>query len=162
MNLPGRSEDWTVKCFHHLERDAIGVCLACQRGLCPECAVDLSRALACRGPCQHEARRLLDLRDFSFAQPSLQDTILRRNTLAYQRSGLYSIIFGVSFIAFGYIQGDVGLLYVMGIAATGFGVWSLVTARLRQSTNQFRLCPHCGYNITGNTTGKCPECGKIA
>jgi hypothetical protein len=22
------------------------------------------------------------------------------------------------------------------------------------------LCPHCGYNLTGNTTGICPECGK--
>lgn len=22
------------------------------------------------------------------------------------------------------------------------------------------LCPHCGYNLTGNTSGKCPECGN--
>ncbi len=22
------------------------------------------------------------------------------------------------------------------------------------------LCPNCGYNLTGNTSGKCPECGN--
>lgn len=22
------------------------------------------------------------------------------------------------------------------------------------------ICPHCGYNLTGNTSGRCPECGK--
>jgi hypothetical protein len=24
------------------------------------------------------------------------------------------------------------------------------------------LCPHCGYDLTGNSTGTCPECGTAA
>ncbi|MCH8940539.1 MAG: hypothetical protein IIC27_05410 [Chloroflexi bacterium] len=27
--------------------------------------------------------------------------------------------------------------------------------------DQFRLCKRCGYNITGNPSGKCPECGYV-
>ncbi len=23
----------------------------------------------------------------------------------------------------------------------------------------FRKCDHCGYDLTGNTSGRCPECG---
>ncbi len=23
-----------------------------------------------------------------------------------------------------------------------------------------RICTSCGYNLTGNTSGKCPECGR--
>ena len=24
----------------------------------------------------------------------------------------------------------------------------------------FGICPHCGYRLTGNTSGVCPECGQ--
>ncbi len=24
------------------------------------------------------------------------------------------------------------------------------------------LCPHCEYNLAGNTSGRCPECGEVA
>jgi hypothetical protein len=30
----------------------------------------------------------------------------------------------------------------------------------RRYRRKHGLCPHCGYNLTGNTTGICPECGK--
>lgn len=41
-----------------------------------------------------------------------------------------------------------------------------VTAFLRGPWRRYRrfargLCIHCGYNLTGNVTGTCPECGKV-
>ena len=43
-----------MKCFTHRSVDAIGVCRACQKGLCPECAIDHKFALSCRGDCESE------------------------------------------------------------------------------------------------------------
>jgi hypothetical protein len=38
-----------VRCFNHLDREAVAACKACSKGLCPECAVDLGHGIACRG-----------------------------------------------------------------------------------------------------------------
>ena len=37
-----------------------------------------------------------------------------------------------------------------------------VAARSRRRRTRLRrgLCPHCGYDLTANTTGVCPECGS--
>ena len=39
---------------------------------------------------------------------------------------------------------------------TGFLFWSDHRRRMRGGAG---CCQKCGYNLTGNTTGKCPECG---
>jgi len=47
-------------------------------------------------------------------------------------------------------------LYAVGFCAT----WALLRRRLRLHHRlQFGCCPGCGYNLTGNTSGVCPECG---
>jgi len=38
-------------------------------------------------------------------------------------------------------------------------VWWWLRLRLRGRIDPTR-CPHCGYNLTGNTSGRCPECGR--
>jgi len=43
-----------VRCYNHPERDAVGSCKSCCKGLCTECAVDLGHGLSCRG--EHEQR----------------------------------------------------------------------------------------------------------
>jgi hypothetical protein len=42
-----------VRCFNHQDREAVGACKACSKGLCAECAADLGHGLACRG--SHES-----------------------------------------------------------------------------------------------------------
>jgi hypothetical protein len=34
--------------------------------------------------------------------------------------------------------------------------WNRFSRRRRETTTS---CPHCGYNLTANTSGVCPECG---
>ena len=41
-----------MKCFNHLNDDAVGLCKHCRKGLCPECATDLDHGLACKN--RHE------------------------------------------------------------------------------------------------------------
>jgi hypothetical protein len=56
-----------MKCFCHNDRDAVGVCKACGRGLCRDCAADLGRALACKGRCEADARTAVELMDAALA-----------------------------------------------------------------------------------------------
>src|SRR5262245_36948140 len=44
-----------MRCFNHNDRESVGTCKSCSKGLCAECAVDLGHGLACRG---EHARRV--------------------------------------------------------------------------------------------------------
>ena len=50
--------------------------------------------------------------------------------------------------------------------ALGFGAvvaWRLLERRrtLRSRRRSKGLCTECGYDLTGNVSGKCPECGTL-
>jgi len=55
---------------------------------------------------------------------------------------------------------EIGLLGFMAalafFMARGVYVWS----RWREIENTVLNCPQCGYQLTGNVSGRCPECGK--
>lgn len=38
---------------------------------------------------------------------------------------------------------------------------AVITAKSRQQTPTGPLCGNCGYNLTGSTTNRCPECGEL-
>lgn len=37
-----------MRCFNHQNRDSVGFCKHCNKGLCPDCLTDLGHGLACR------------------------------------------------------------------------------------------------------------------
>lgn len=41
-----------MRCFYHHQVEAVGSCKNCNKGLCPECAVDVGDGLACKGQCE--------------------------------------------------------------------------------------------------------------
>jgi len=45
------------------------------------------------------------------------------------------------------------------LAASGF-FWNSRRDAIRLRRASAGLCVACGYNLTGNTSGTCPECGK--
>lgn len=49
------------------------------------------------------------------------------------------------------------LPFLLFALPTGFLFWSDHRRRMRAG-----CCEKCGYNLTGNTSGKCPECGSPA
>ena len=54
-----------MRCFNHPEKEAVGICKSCQRGLCPECATDLGHGLACAGKHEQEVNTLKTIIDQS-------------------------------------------------------------------------------------------------
>ncbi|OQC67464.1 MAG: hypothetical protein BWX48_00702 [Verrucomicrobia bacterium ADurb.Bin006] len=63
-----------MRCFYHQDKEAIGTCKSCGKGLCPECAVDLTKGLACRGHCEDHVRAVIELVDRNI---TLQPTAAR-------------------------------------------------------------------------------------
>ena len=47
-----------MNCFYHREITAVGVCRACGRALCPQCASESEPQLACKGRCEAEVKRI--------------------------------------------------------------------------------------------------------
>jgi len=49
-------------------------------------------------------------------------------------------------------------------AAIGSGLLAIGRAAgwLHVPVYPYPACVHCGYNLTGNTSGRCPECGEVA
>jgi len=41
-----------LRCFYHPEKDAVGTCKHCHRGVCAGCAAEREGGLACRGRCE--------------------------------------------------------------------------------------------------------------
>lgn len=150
-----------MNCFTHSENAAVGICAACGKGVCADCATDMKRGLACKDQCEPEVRRLLDVRDFWFTEPHIEiDKLRMRNTRKTVAGSALSIV-GLLFMILGYAKAS-GVIFYCGLGSIAFGGIIAFVLRSRRRTDQFRLCPGCGYNMTGNTTGKCPECGYFA
>jgi len=116
-----------MKCFYHHDRDAVGTCKSCQRGLCPECAVELEKGLACRSHCEEEAKQLIRYIDNSIA---LMPTVSRRIKAA-RRTGVYSALFyiicGALFCRMS-IHRHIDLLTALGAVFVIYGLIVLVNS----------------------------------
>lgn len=65
-------------------------------------------------------------------------------------------------IAYDHVQ--VGT-FSLWLPLAAFGIGPALAAlfapfRQRRLARQLGLCPHCNYNLTGNKSGQCPECGR--
>jgi hypothetical protein len=52
-----------MRCFYHQDREAVGTCKSCGKGVCGECVVDLGKGLACRSRCEADVRAVIALID---------------------------------------------------------------------------------------------------
>jgi len=115
-----------MNCFIHTDKAAVGICKACNKGVCPECATDLGHGLACKGV--HEE------------MVETYNTIIQGNAKAYENVGKNSLILpifylfmGLVFAGYGYFskQGMTGLPFVLGI---GFIVFAVISFIRNQAT----------------------------
>ncbi len=148
-------------CANHGDRAAVACCVVCGKLLCPECAAGDGRVIACAATCQPAARRLADYREFCYYQVAAQQKLQRRWAWADVRSGLLSVALGLGIAAYGLYDVRARLALYCGAVMVLFGVLSLWFSRQSWRRESFRMCRHCGYNMTGNATGRCPECGQL-
>jgi hypothetical protein len=149
-------------CFYHQEKEAVGICKSCGKGVCVECAVDLGKGLACRSRCEESARAIIALVDrniqLSTVVPMVQivppspptrtptqapDYVAARlsyhirSTRQFQwRLGALYLFVGVTLAVAGVMQALM-LLGFLGLCFLVFGAITLIQAQ--RSSTQPRL-----------------------
>jgi hypothetical protein len=117
-------EGLPMRCFNHNDREAVGHCKACCKGLCTECAADLGFGLACKG--SHE--KTVELGNTIFEIQTRSIAAAPRNVFL---APAFLAVMGIVLLWFGYTpyQGLLNLPFVMGFAFLGYGVAVFVRGR---------------------------------
>lgn len=90
-NVEGRG---TMNCYRHEDRQAVGICYTCHKGVCSECAVEVEKTLACKNSCEQDvltAKELIKRAKGSYP----------KSARAYLNQALFNSLGGIIFIAFG-------------------------------------------------------------
>lgn len=86
-----------MKCFYHNSADAVGICKNCNKGVCVECAFDMTNGLACRNSCESEVTAINQIIDRG--KNSHQKT-----SSGYVSSALFLFLMGILFSVAGAID----------------------------------------------------------
>jgi hypothetical protein len=90
----------SVNCFYHPTTIAVGTCKSCNKGLCPACAVDLGKGLACKGHCEEDVKAVIQLIDRNIQRSPYHEKVLdtaRRNRYF---AAVFPLVTGALFLGF--------------------------------------------------------------
>ena len=113
-----------MNCFYHRDKEAIGLCKHCSKGLCTDCATDLGHGLACKNKHESEVENI--------------DMIISKNVKNYAAAPknvliapLFYLLAGIVFAGFGYFSrgGMTDLPFILGVVFIIFGVVMLIRNR---------------------------------
>src|ERR1043166_3474197 len=90
-----------MRCFYHQDKDAVGSCKSCGKGLCSECAVDLGRGLACRGRCESDVQAVISLIDRNIQLQPTTTRLIQAGGSARVAGSLFFLVTGAVFLIFG-------------------------------------------------------------
>jgi hypothetical protein len=83
-----------MRCFNHLDIEAVGVCKHCSRGICKECVKDSGQGIACSLPCLSEIRS-------AYAVTTRNRKLRWMNTKSRNRMPIWFLVIGGISIAVG-------------------------------------------------------------
>jgi hypothetical protein len=119
-----------MHCFVHTDREALGICKSCYKGLCAECAADLQHSLACRAKHEETVERLHSM--VSRAQ-RVQSTAQFARYLAPAFTGILGLVFVIN----GFVLDRTrGFLFPIGLAFLLYTVAIFAVRRRACGTRQ--------------------------
>lgn len=111
-----------MKCFFHQDRDAVGICKSCERGLCSKCAVDLHRGLACKGRCEDDAKALIEFIQSNVrSAPKVSALLHKARSAGFQSAGMY-VVLGIVLLAWGFTSEGLQFTAVLGALFVIYGI----------------------------------------
>ena len=133
------SREAPLKCYQHPAHDAFASCRACAKGVCSDCAVELTFGLACSERCATRARALDALVDrsavvYSAAQPSLLPRLIIGAGVLVAMAG-FALPFARGTLPLEIALGGGAILAAMGLMLTAFGIASSRMRKKLQSAD---------------------------
>ena len=114
-----------MRCFYHPDREAVGVCKSCQRGICPECLSDVGKGIACKARCEEDARALVRLTDAAIRHEPANEFIVARMRRTRLVTALFYLLVGAGFLVAGFLHPYVQFAIYLGAVFLVFGVYAL-------------------------------------
>ena len=118
-----------MNCFYHRDIQAVGSCKSCQRGLCPECAVEYRQGLACRNRCEADVQQLIDLvqRNVKFAEAVVIGA--PKNRVAMIVIAIFIVLFGLLFVGTSLMgEKPIWPLFGLGTLIASYGAFMMARA----------------------------------
>jgi hypothetical protein len=118
-----------MSCFYHHDRSSVGGCKSCGKALCPECAVDLGKGLACRNYCEDDVRALIALIDRNVKLSPQTTRLLESGRKIGSSAAIFNLIIGVIFIAWGLTDMErFSFIAILGGCFFAYGVFGFFQA----------------------------------
>ena len=119
-----------MRCFYHQDKEAVGSCKSCGKGLCPDCAADVGKGLACRGQCEEDVRAVVALVDRNIKLSPQTARILESGRKIRSSAATFNLVTGVIFVAWGVTDTErLSFIIVLGACFLAYGVFGLFQAR---------------------------------
>ena len=119
-----------MHCFYHQDREAVGGCKSCGKGLCPECAVDLGKGLACRERCEADVQAVIALVDRSIKLSPTTSQLIESGHGMRSSAATFNLVLGVIFIAWGFQDTEhLSFITILGVCFVAFGGYGFLQAR---------------------------------
>ena len=118
-----------MRCFYHEDREAVGSCKSCGKGLCRECAVDLTKGLACRGRCEEDVSSVIALIDRNIKIAPRTSQILETSRKVRSSTATFNLVIGCLFIIWGLTSEHLSFITILGVAFLIYGIIGLFQAR---------------------------------
>lgn len=115
-----------MRCARHPDREAVGLCRVCLRGLCSECAADFGSALVCRGIHEEPLAGLKAEEDRRMLLAAIADRgSSRRRAVRSVGRAVWFVATGLALVATATIE-PILTPWVIGVAFTLAGLWMLL------------------------------------
>jgi len=119
-----------MRCYYHQDKEAVGVCKSCGKGLCTECAVELNKGLACRGRCEADVRALIELVDRNIKLSPTTTRLIESNRSLRASGFIFNFVFGAVFVAWGLQDKErFSFVTIPGVCFLLFGCYGFLQAR---------------------------------
>ena len=107
-----------MKCFYHNSLDAVGICKNCNKGVCIDCAADVTNGIACKNSCETEVEAINQIVYRSKTSYQKASSAYLRNAFIFLLLGIIFLIYGGIDISsrsvFGWFTFLIGIVFVLG------------------------------------------------
>jgi len=127
-----------MRCFYHQDREAVGGCKSCGKGLCAECAVNLGKGLACRDRCEPDVQALIALVDRNIALAPATSRLIASGHVTRLVTAILFLAMGLVFIAWGLTDPErLAFIIILGACFLAYGGYGFLQAlRLSKAGRQ--------------------------